>query len=140
MLVRDLIGDAVWRPGRDYDRPAPTISVLLPTYRRAAGDRFLRAARSVLTQTLADLELIVTDDGSSDGTADQISRPMETDGRVSCITHRRNVGLPAVSIYEGYLRARAPYLAFAFDDFIFDARALEGLVAAADARGADVVH
>src|SRR5689334_15893775 len=44
----------------------PTVSVLLPMYDRAG---YLPAAiESVLAQSFTDFELIVVDDGSSDGT------------------------------------------------------------------------
>ena len=44
----------------------PRISVVIPTYNRA--DKVLKSIESVLTQTVADLEVIVVDDGSSDDT------------------------------------------------------------------------
>ncbi|MDE6318713.1 MAG: glycosyltransferase, partial [Lachnospiraceae bacterium] len=42
------------------------VSIILPTYNRAYCIR--RAVDSVLCQTWSDWELIVVDDGSSDGT------------------------------------------------------------------------
>ena len=89
---------------------------------------FLRAARSVLNQSLRELELIIVDDGSTDGTAEQIASLMRTDGRVSCLRHPENIGLPAISEYEALQRARGEYIAFGFDDFIFDRDALSSLV------------
>ena len=44
----------------------PKVSVVIPTYNRAAKVR--NAIESVLAQTVTDLEVIVVDDGSSDGT------------------------------------------------------------------------
>lgn len=50
----------------------PVISVIMPAYNH---ERFVGAAiASVLTQTFSDLELIVIDDGSTDGTAAAIKK------------------------------------------------------------------
>ena len=44
----------------------PDVSVILPVYNREQS--VARAIRSVLAQTFAPIELIVVDDGSTDGT------------------------------------------------------------------------
>lgn len=46
----------------------PSVSVIIPTYNRC--DFVREAMASVLAQTFQDFELIVVDDGSTDGTAD----------------------------------------------------------------------
>ena len=51
--------------------PAPAVSVLLPV--RNGMPYVPRAVESILGQTLDDLELIVIDDGSDDGTRDYLS-------------------------------------------------------------------
>jgi len=117
LKVKEIIQDgSIWMPGRSYNDEPPKVSVLLPTFQRAANGLFENAVSSVLNQTFADLELIIVDDCSVDGTFDRIKHFMELDGRVSCIRHSFNVGLPAVSEYEAYLRARGTYIAFLFDD------------------------
>ena len=138
--VRDLIRDSIWCPGPAYGRCDPEITVLMPTYSRGGDGMFLRAARSVLSQTLENLDLIIIDDASTDGTADQIRELMRHDERISLITHPRNVGLPAISIFEAYRKARSTYLGFAFDDFVFQPKALEKLVETARNSGAAMVH
>lgn len=129
MLVKDLVRDTIWMPGTDYDPShKPKISVLLPTFRRGKSGLFRRCVDSILSQTLKDIELIIIDDASTDGTADQIAEYLAKDGRVSCLRHPKNIGLPAISEYEGYLKARADRLSFAFDDTMFNEDALERLL------------
>lgn len=128
MKVKDLVRDTIWIPGSAYsEKVTPKISVLLPTFRRGKSGMFRRAVKAVLDQSLTDLELIIVDDASTDGTADQIAEFMLQDGRVSCLRHTKNIGLPAVSEYEAYIRARANLIAFAFDDDCFYPDALKAL-------------
>jgi glycosyltransferase involved in cell wall biosynthesis len=131
MKVKDLISATQWLPGTGYesvDGQCPVISVLLPTFRRGKSGLFRRAVQSVLDQTLKELELIIVDDASTDGTAEQIQEFMVRDGRVSCLRHPKNIGLPAISEYEALLKARGEYIAFQFDDDMFYPNALEGLL------------
>ncbi|MFP6899961.1 MAG: glycosyltransferase family A protein [Opitutales bacterium] len=51
---------------------SPKVSVVIPTFDRR--EVLPRAVDSVLTQTFSDWELIVVDDGSSDGTAEMVER------------------------------------------------------------------
>ncbi len=84
----------------------PLVSVLLAV---RDGERYLGAAvESVLSQTLRDLELIVVDDGSTDGTArilDQVADP-----RLVVVRHHRSLGL-AASLNAALERAGGRYAA-----------------------------
>ena len=48
-------------------KPNPTVSIILPTYNRAA--LLPRAIDSVLAQSFTDWELLIWDDGSTDNTS-----------------------------------------------------------------------
>jgi len=68
----------------------PKVSVLVPVHNAAA---YVEASlRSVLEQTWDDFELIVIDDGSSDGSADVIRRVIGDDPRCH-FRERPNVGM-----------------------------------------------
>jgi len=67
----------------------PIVTVLLPVYN---GERYLReAVESILTQTLKAWELLIVDDGSTDGT-EAICRSF-TDPRVRVHRYEQNAGV-----------------------------------------------
>jgi succinoglycan biosynthesis protein ExoO len=66
----------------------PKVTVIIPTYNSAS---FVgRAIRSVLEQSMDDLELLVVDDGSTDGTVDALTG--FRDSRLRLIRHSSNRG------------------------------------------------
>ncbi len=85
---------------------SPVVSVLLPAYNAAA--TLEAAARSVLADRSVALELIIIDDGSSDGTR-EIAEALTADDRVRVIS-RPNKGL-APSLNEGIAASSAPFIA-----------------------------
>lgn len=87
------------------------ISVILPTYNRAG--LVGRAISSVLQQTFQDFELIVVDDGSSDGT-DEVVRGF-SDPRIRYIKHDRNQG-PSAAKNTGIKNADCDLIAIQDSD------------------------
>jgi len=84
----------------------PLVSVLLPVFN---GESLIRGAiDSILAQTFRDFELIVVDDGSTDGTAAVLSE--YRDPRVILLRHERNRGLIA-ALNTGLAVARGDYVA-----------------------------
>ncbi|MDE2637886.1 MAG: glycosyltransferase family 2 protein [Chloroflexota bacterium] len=72
---------------------APLVSVVMPVYN---GETYLaEAIESILTQTHSDLELIVIDDCSADGTAAIIRDYLNRDERVRLVRNDRNQGMPS---------------------------------------------
>ena len=83
------------------------ISVILPVFNRAG--LIGSAIESVLEQSLPEFELIVVDDGSTDGTPDVVGG--YSDPRVRLVTLKGNRGSNAAR-NEGILCATTPLLAF----------------------------
>lgn len=90
---------------------APIVSVILPTYNRAA--LIAAAARSVLDQTFRGLELLVVDDGSTDDT-ESVLRGIQ-DCRLHYHRLDRNRGQSAAR-NEGLRRVRGEFVAFQDSD------------------------
>lgn len=113
--------------------PGPKFTVVLNTFNRA--QIVPDAVRSVLDQTWSDFELLVVDDGSSDGTADAIAR--FSDERVRYI-HRPNGGLAAAR-NTGLREARGEFVTFMDDDDLVRPVWLERMASALGRSGAAVV-
>ncbi len=89
----------------------PAVTVVIPTFNRAA--IVVRAIRSVLGQTCQDWELIVVDDGSTDGTEQAVKGL--SDNRIKYIRHDRNRGGGAAR-NTGIRSAQGEYVAFLDSD------------------------
>ncbi len=105
-----------------------TVTVVTPVYNGA--DHLLATIRSVQPQTLEDLEHIVVDDGSTDGSADIVRRAAELDPRIKLV-QQRNAGLSAArNAGARHADPRAEFLLFLDGDDLLRPTALERLVAA----------
>ena len=108
------------------------VSVVIPLYNKAP--HVGRALRSVSAQTFRDFEVIVIDDGSTDGGAREVEA--HGDERVRLIT-QENAG-PGAARNRGVAEARGELLAFLDADDEWLPTFLEEGVRALDASGADV--
>ncbi|HEX7906874.1 MAG TPA: glycosyltransferase [Paraburkholderia sp.] len=115
-------------------REKPRVSVILPTFCRGDNGLLERAIESVLSQSFADFELLIIDDGSTDKTAEVCARYVHEDRRVVHIRHDMNSGLPALRVNEGIMLARGEYIAYQFDDDVWTADALKLRVEGLDAN------
>ena len=115
------------------ERPlSPRVSVILPTYCRGDNGLLARSVSSVLGQSFSDFELIIVDDGSTDGTRDVIRG--YSDPRIVYVRHDQNSGLPALRVNEGVMMARGEYIAYQFDDDVWTPNSLKLRVAGLDAN------
>jgi hypothetical protein len=83
------------------------VSVIMPAYNARA--TLEQAARSILAQSWRNLELIIVDDSSTDGTADVAERLAAEDARVRVLRNPANVG-PYVSKNRALLLATGRYV------------------------------
>ena len=116
----------------------PEISVVVPFYNEAAN---VEALHAELTAVLRDLgrsyELILVDDGSTDGTYDALAALHARDSHVAVIRFRRNFGQTA-AFAAGFDRARGPIIVTLDGDLQNDPRDLPTLVARLE-EGFDIV-
>jgi polysaccharide pyruvyl transferase WcaK-like protein len=114
---------------------APRVSVMMPAYN---GDGTLReAVASVLGQTVADLELIVVDDGSEDPVGELLADI--GDARMRVLRHRRNRGLPAAR-NTALASARAPLVSQLDADDAWELDYLESILSAFDDPGVGLAY
>ncbi len=90
------------------DATSPTVSVLMPAYNVAA--YLHEAVASILSQTWGDFELVVVDDGSTDGTREMLRAAAATDARIRLIEMPTNGGIVA-ALNEGLAACRGRYIA-----------------------------
>ena len=139
--VKDIIGDnSIWLPSKDYNNSSPKLSILMPTYGKSKGNFFKKAVTSYIEQTFKNTELIIIDDGNTDGTSEQIDRFMEEDARISCIRHKKNMGLPVISTYEALKVARGKYIGFLFDNCVLYPSAYERSLKKMEKENAEVSY
>jgi glycosyltransferase involved in cell wall biosynthesis len=101
----------------------PLISVVIPVYNGAVTiDRTLVSVRA---QTVTNIEIIVVDDGSNDGTQQIVDSHARTDSRIHII-RQSNQGV-AVARNTGTKSARADLVAFIDADDLWRADALRKL-------------
>src|SRR6185503_16497320 len=93
------------------------VSVYLPTRNRV--ELLARAVESVLTQTHRDLELIVVDDASSDGTAAYLRDKSRGDPRLSFLRNDERRGA-AVSRNRAIRKSKGQFMTGLDDDDYFE--------------------
>jgi glycosyltransferase involved in cell wall biosynthesis len=110
---------------------APRLTLGLPVYN---GERFLAASMdALLAQTFTDFELIISDNGSTDGTAAIARRYESIDPRVRYVHHLRNRGS---SFNHNFVieQARGEFFKWVSDDDLYAPNLLQRCVDALDSR------
>lgn len=113
----------------------PLISVIIPAYN--AEKTIHRAVRSVLAQTYPNVELVVVDDGSTDGTGDLLDSLAATESRIH-VVHQENGGVCAAR-NTGLNGAKGERICFLDADDELTEKALQTLFETMEATGSDIV-
>ena len=113
----------------------PEISVIMPVYNTA--EYLEKSIESVLNQTYADFELIIINDGSTDNSAEIISRYTAQDKRIKVIT-QANQGLSEAR-NSGMAIAKGNFIAFIDSDDFYACNFLGQLICAQKNTSADII-
>lgn len=113
----------------------PTVSIIVPVYN--AEKTLGRCVDSILNQEYRDFELLLMDDGSTDGSGKLCDAYAAKDPRVK-VVHKANSGVSDTR-NQGIAQARGTYLQFADSDDWFTPEATKFLVQAITGHGCDMV-
>lgn len=111
------------------------VSVIIPIYN--AEKNLNQCIESILKQTLTDIEVVLIDDGSTDGSADICKKYVEQDSRVYYY-YKENEGLAAAR-QDGMDRSSGEYIGFVDSDDWIESDMYEKMYNAAKSCDADVV-
>lgn len=92
---------------------SPLVSVIMPSYNHE--EYIGQAIGSVLDQTMSDIELIIVDDASEDGSREIIESYADRDERVRPIFHDENRGI-AKTVNDALSRTNGKYVAHTASD------------------------
>ena len=113
----------------------PVVSVIMANHNGAA--YLADAIASVRRQSLSELELIVSDDASTDDSARIVGEAIAGDPRIRLVRSTQNSG-PAAARNKALALARGDWIAVMDSDDLMHPDRLERLVEAAERDGADI--
>jgi glycosyltransferase involved in cell wall biosynthesis len=114
----------------------PLVSVVIPAFNAEAS--LAETVASAQRQSLADIEILIVDDASRDGTLKLARRLAASDPRITAIAAPRNGG-PAAARNLGFAAARGEWIALLDSDDAFEPERLAQMVTAAKDCGADLL-
>jgi glycosyltransferase involved in cell wall biosynthesis len=115
----------------------PELTVVMPAYNERA--TIHAALERVLASPVEDLEIVIVDDGSTDGTRALLTQGVALDPRVRVILHPRNQGKGA-ALRTGFAEARGRYVLVQDADLEYDPQDYPTLLEPLRMNLADVVY
>ncbi len=114
---------------------SPFFSIVIPAFNRASV--IADTIESCRAQTWQNFEIVVVDDGSSDGTANVVRKMAAEDSRIRLL--EKENGGPAAARNHGVAHARGRYVAFLDSDDRFLPEKLERFAEVIERTGAEFV-
>ncbi|MEC7520510.1 MAG: glycosyltransferase family 2 protein [Myxococcota bacterium] len=115
----------------------PTLTVVMPAYNERA--TIHEALKRVLASPVDSLEIVVVDDGSTDGTRELLTQGPALDERVRIILHDENRGKGA-ALQTGFREARGRFVVVQDADLEYDPNDYPALLGPLLDGHADVVY
>ncbi len=114
----------------------PLISIIVPVYNMM--EYLPRCVESLLAQTYSNIEIILVDDGSTDGTGVLCDKLSKQDGRIK-VFHKQNGGSSSARNL-GISKAQGAYFGFVDSDDFVDSDMYELLYGAIEQYGVNVAQ
>ncbi len=104
----------------------PKVSIGLPVYN---GEKYLnKTLENLLGQSFLDIEIVISDDGSSDQTQEICKQFVNRDSRIRYFRQNNNFGMPVKNFRFVLDKALGEYFMFASHDDCWDQQYVEELV------------
>lgn len=107
-------------------KPNPLVSIVIPCFN--SGSYLTEAIESVLGQSYTNLEIIMVDDCSTDGTVDLIKNYQRRDSRIRLIQRSERGGRPAITKNTGLEQITGEYVCFLDHDDYYHPEKIETLL------------
>lgn len=111
------------------------LSIIVPVYN--VKSYLKKCVESIINQTYTNLQIILVDDGSTDGSQDICDEFAQRDSRIVVI-HKENGGL-STARNVGMDRAKGAYIAFVDSDDWLEPNMYEALISQLEKHEADIV-
>ena len=121
---------------QDEFATGPLVSVIIPSYNSVR--TLEKTLESVFAQSYENIEVMLVDDGSTDGSVMLAREIASRESRLRLVT-QRNKG-PGPARNHGLQQSHGKYVAFLDADDLWDRECLIKLVNAAEESGADIVY
>ncbi len=105
--------------------PTPLVSVVIPTHNRRNSVK--RLVQSVLNSSYKNVEIIVVDDASSDGTLAFLTEKYRKNKNITILHNKKNL-YTAATRNKGAEKAKGDYIFFVDDDNVVDKNTIAELV------------